>query len=279
MENIISYYYNLRVDNYKLINNVFIFESNHYLFIAKEIKDLDMFKQIISINSDFYMPLINKDGEFSFEYNNKKYTLFKADNPSLKVDNNFKLIPVMQNVEIDYSKIWINNIDYFIKKITEMEHSEIEKVNYLNYYIGMSENAVIINEKGKKMSGLARITVSHYRICYPNYALTYNDPTELTLDFISRDLAEYIKTKFFFDKIDINEVIELLNRYNINDKEIMFFLARLLYPTYYFDAITENNIEKQKIIIEKREKYENFLSLILNNLKTNNIMINISWLK
>lgn len=279
MENIISYYYNLRVDNYKLINNVFIFESNHYLFIAKEIKDLDMFKQIISINSDFYMPLINKDGEFSFEYNNKKYTLFKADNPSLKVDNNFKLIPVMQNVEIDYSKIWINNIDYFIKKITEMEHSEIEKVNYLNYYIGMSENAVIINEKAKKMSGLARITVSHYRICYPNYALTYNDPTELTLDFISRDLAEYIKTKFFFDKIDGNEVIELLNRYNINDKEIMFFLARLLYPTYYFDAITENNIEKQKIIIEKREKYENFLSLILNNLKTNNIMINISWLK
>lgn len=279
MENIISYYYNLRVDNYKLINNVFIFESNHYLFIAKEIKDLDMFKQIISINSDFYMPLINKDGEFSFEYNNKKYTLFKADNPSLKVDNNFKLIPVMQNVEIDYSKIWINNIDYFIKKITEMEHSEIEKVNYLNYYIGMSENAVIINEKGKKMSGLARITVSHYRICYPNYALTYNDPTELTLDFISRDLAEYIKTKFFFDKIDVNEVIELLNRYNINDKEIMFFLARLLYPTYYFDAITENNIEKQKIIIEKREKYEHFLSLILNNLKTNNIMINISWLK
>ncbi len=238
-----------------------------------------MFKQIISINSDFYMPLINKDGEFSFEYNNKKYTLFKADNPSLKVDNNFKLIPVMQNVEIDYSKIWINNIDYFIKKITEMEHSEIEKVNYLNYYIGMSENAVIINEKAKKMSGLARITVSHYRICYPNYALTYNDPTELTLDFISRDLAEYIKTKFFFDKIDGNEVIELLNRYNINDKEIMFFLARLLYPTYYFDAITENNIEKQKIIIEKREKYENFLSLILNNLKTNNIMINISWLK
>ena len=279
MENIISYYYNLRVDNYKLINNVFIFESNHYLFIAKEIKDLDMFKQIISINSDFYMPLINKDGEFSFEYNNKKYTLFKADNPSLKVDNNFKLIPVMQNVEIDYSKIWINNIDYFIKKITEMEHSEIEKVNYLNYYIGMSENAVIINEKAKKMSGLARITVSHYRICYPNYALTYNDPTELTLDFISRDLAEYIKTKFFFDKIDVNEVIELLNRYNINDKEIMFFLARLLYPTYYFDAITENNIEKQKIIIEKREKYEHFLSLILNNLKTNNIMINISWLK
>lgn len=279
MENIISYYYNLSVDNYKLINNVFIIESNHYLFIAKEIKDLEMFKQIISINSDFYMPLINKDGEFSFEYNNKKYTLFKADNPSLKVDNNFKLIPVMQNVEIDYSKIWINNIDYFIKKITEMEHSEIEKVNHLNYYIGMSENAVIINEKAKKMSGLARITVSHYRICYPNYALTYNDPTELTFDFISRDLAEYIKTKFFFDKIDVNEVIELLNRYNINDKEIMFFLARLLYPTYYFDAITENNIEKQKIIIEKREKYENFLSLILNNLKTNNIMINISWLK
>ena len=59
----------------------------------------------------------------------------------------------------------------------------------------------------------------------------------------------------------------------------MFFLARLLYPTYYFDAITENNIEKQKIIIEKREIYEHFLSLILNNLKTNNIMINMSWLK
>ena len=71
MENIISYYYNLSVDNYKLINNVFIIESNHYLFIAKEIKDLEIFKQIININSDIYMPLINKEDELSLEYNNK----------------------------------------------------------------------------------------------------------------------------------------------------------------------------------------------------------------
>lgn len=140
----------------------------------------------------------------------------------------------------------------------------------------MSENAITINEKAKKMPGVARLCISHYRIKYPNYNLNYCDPTELLIDYISRDIAEYTKSKFFSEGMTVEELLKLINDYNLNDKELMYLFARLLYPNYYFDVL--NNIEKQQTIIEKRENYEKFLSAIFNQTKTMNMHINITWL-
>lgn len=279
MENVISYYYNLIVDKSKLINNVLIIESDNNLFIAKSIHNIESFEEIItSMNSYYYFPILNKEGKYYFEYNNLMYALFKADGPSELIGENLLFLPIISNIKIDYSTIWENNIDYFIKKITEMDKDAIEEVNYINYYIGMSENAITINENAKRIPSTARFTISHFRINYPNYTLYYKDPTELLIDYISRDIAEYTKSKFFFAEMTVDELIGLINKYNLNDKEVMFMFARLMYPSYYFDAISGKNIDKQKIINKKRESYEKFLYNAMKQIKTSNLYLNIEWL-
>lgn len=273
------YYYNLNVDKSTLMNNVFIIESSGELYVAKELKNEEEYNKIASsVSSNYYSPIINKEGSYFFIYNEKKYVLFKAVNPSVARYDNFYIIPTISNTEINYTDIWTHNIEYFINQLMNMENRSIEQIDSLNYYIGMSENAITLNEKAKKINGTARQCVSHYRIKYPNYNLTYNDPTELKVDYISRDIAEYTKSKFFYDDMTLDEFIKIINKYQLNDKELAFLFARLLYPNYYFDLINSNNIDKQQIIIDKRKKYEEFLSDIFKQIKTTNLSININWL-
>lgn len=279
MDNLIAYYYNLSVDKFKNIDNGLLVESNNNLYIAKEIQNMDNFNQILpNLTSDYYPPLITKEGNYTFNYNGKSYLLFQAINPADKIENHLLNIPVLSNITIDYSKIWENNIDYFIRRITESEDREVDEINYMNYYIGMSENAIAINERAKRINGATRLCISHFRIKYPNYSLTYKDPSELMIDYVSRDIAEYTKSKFFYDEMDFKEVIALINRYQLSDKEIMFLIARLMYPNYYFDLLSDKNIEEREIIINKRKSYEKFLLNLLKQIKTNNLFIEIHWL-
>ncbi len=279
MDNLIAYYYNLSVDKFKNIDNGLLVESNNNLYIAKEIQNMDNFNQILpNLTSDYYPPLITKEGNYTFNYNGKSYLLFQAINPADKIENHLLNIPVLSNITIDYSKIWENNIDYFIRRITESEDREVDEINYMNYYIGMSENAIAINERAKRINGATRLCISHFRIKYPNYSLTYKDPSELMIDYVSRDIAEYTKSKFFYDEMDFKEVIALINRYQLSDKEIMFLIARLMYPNYYFDLLSDKNIEEREIIINKRKSYEKFLLNLLKQIKTTNLFIEIHWL-
>lgn len=279
MDNLIAYYYNLSVDKFKNIDNGLLVESNNNLYIAKEIQNMDNFNQILpNLTSDYYPPLITKEGNYTFNYNGKSYLLFQSINPADKIENHLLNIPVLSNITIDYSKIWENNIDYFIRRITESEDREVDEINYMNYYIGMSENAIAINERAKRINGATRLCISHFRIKYPNYSLTYKDPSELMIDYVSRDIAEYTKSKFFYDEMDFKEVIALINRYQLSDKEIMFLIARLMYPNYYFDLLSDKNIEEREIIINKRKSYEKFLLNLLKQIKTTNLFIEIHWL-
>lgn len=279
MDNLIAYYYNLSIDKFKNIDNGLLVESNNNLYIAKEIQNMDNFNQILpNLTSDYYPPLITKEGNYTFNYNGKSYLLFQAINPADKIENHLLNIPVLSNITINYSKIWENNIDYFIRRITESEDREVDEINYMNYYIGMSENAIAINERAKRINGATRICISHFRIKYPNYSLTYKDPSELMIDYVSRDIAEYTKSKFFYDEMDFKEVIALINRYQLSDKEIMFLIARLMYPNYYFDLLSDKNIEEREIIINKRKSYEKFLLNLLKQIKTTNLFIEIHWL-
>ncbi|MCH5167680.1 MAG: hypothetical protein J1F35_07325 [Erysipelotrichales bacterium] len=281
MENIIAYYYNLNPEKYKENGDVIIIESHGELYIARIIKDKDVFTKIVSsINSSFfYKPILNRTNGYFFEYNNQTYALFKAINPAVPRYDDFIIIESIESTEINYSSIWEHNIEYFIKQLTSLDFSNTEEITNINYYIGLAENAITMNELANKLTINARKCLSHYRIKYPNYNLTYNDPTELLIDYISRDIAEYTKSKFFLEGMSVEEFMKLINKYKLNDKELLYVFARLLYPNYYFDLLSEKNTDKQQKIIEKRKKYEKFLSNIFEQIKTTTLYVNISWLK
>lgn len=281
MKNIITYYYNLIPDKYKEVEDVILIECNKELYIVKTIKDKDMFIKIVSElkNNVFYKPIINKNNNYFFEYNNLTYTIFKAIDSSIARYDDFYLVSIEDSININYSTIWEHNISYFIKHISSLESSCIDDITNINYYIGLAENAITMNELGNKLTINARKCLSHYRIKYPNYNLTYNDPTELLIDYISRDVAEYTKSKFFLDDMTVEEFMNIINKYNFNDRELLYLFARLLYPNYYFDLLSNKNIEFQQKIICKRKKYEHFLHEIFEQIKTTTLYINIQWLK
>lgn len=280
MENIISYYYNLDITNYQEQKEAIIIEANNKVFIAKIIKDIELFKKVLSlimnIPNDYYKPLGTRDNNYFFEYNSKQYVLFELINPSYDRKDNFLFISVTGDA-IDYSSIWENNMKYYSQLLPSKGQESLEEADFLNYYIGMGENAIAVNEIANSIKGNARVVIGHYRIKYPNYNLTYNDPTELYIDYISRDLSEYIKTKFFEIGITIDEVLALINKFNLNDKELMYLYARLLYPNYYFDFINEKEELRSKYK-KKRKDYEKLLSGIFRQIKTTLTAVNIQWL-
>lgn len=280
MENIIKYYYNLYPTKINDLKDVIIIEVDHELYIAKTIKDKAMFTTIVSLpmHNYIYKPILNKNNSYYFEYNNITYTLFKVDQPALAHYDNFIIIPATMETNPNYTKIWENNIDYFIKELTRLDYSKTELIDEINYYIGLAENAIMLNERANKLNMEVRLCLSHYRIKYPNYSLTYNDPTEITIDYISRDIAEYTKSKFFNDDMQVEEFLKIVNRYNLNDKEILYLFARLLYPNYFFDLLDDKNIDKREKIMDKREKYEKFLKDIFSQIKTSTLNVDMQWL-
>lgn len=282
MKDIINYYYDIKIDKLEVKSKCTIISSHSRTLIVKKVIDKEKLEKIIpNLPDNFFRIILTKQNNFYFEYNNEIYIIFEIYESSKEKLNDFDIIPISQETGMDYEKIWQNNIEYYMNFISAngVEHKEL--LNDFNYYIGMAENAITIFNSSKQMQGYSRQTISHYRIHYPNYYLYYYDPTELTIDYISRDIAEYIKSKFYLQGISIQEVLELIQKYQLNEKEICILIARLVYPNFYFDFIRENSHNNKKStfeIIRKREEYEKFLKGILEQIKTTNLSININWL-
>lgn len=282
MKDIINYYYDIKIDRLEVKNKCSIIESKGRTLIVKKVINRENLEIIINnLNNNFYKIILNKDNNYYFDYNNETYIIFEVYEANKEKKSNLDIIILPSENETDYEKIWQNNIDYYMSYIssTGVEHKEL--LNDFNYYIGMAENAITIFNMSKRMRGTARQSISHYRIHYPNYYLFYYDPTELIIDYISRDIAEYIKSKFYIEGISIQETLDLIQKYQLNEKEICILISRLMYPNFYFDFIKEDSTENKKNtkkIIKKREEYEKFLKNILNQIKTTNLSININWL-
>ena len=76
---------------------------------------------------------------------------------------------------------------------------------------------------------------------------------------------------------------EIKDEYNLTEKESIRLLARMLYPSYYFDEYFEyikgnNNEEKLLNIIKRVDEYENYLYIIQNILSKNIDIPKINWI-
>ena len=142
----------------------------------------------------------------------------------------------------------------------------------------MAENAIIlVNNIDFNNIPLG---LSHRRITNMSFNL-YN-PLNIVIDVRIRDVCEYFKF-CFFNNIDISMELELFLSYNsFNIDEAKLFLARMFFPTYYFDLyekIIDNEIDESEIkkVIIKADNYEKILKQVYYHFKNN--QINIEWLE
>ena len=270
MKNIINYFYGFNNINVFEVDGKYYFNYNdnnyYFLMIDRSINELDLIKKIYSEirNKNIFSNkiILNKQNQILTIVNNVPYVLVKDDtngkviniNDILFMQNNTaNLLPTNMSRKDNWINLWMIKTDYYEDQIKEIIGKYDLLTNSIDYYIGLSENAIsyLVNNNPSKTGNI----ISHRRIdCFMNSFDFYN-PVNYILDSRVRDFSEYVKSSFFHDNLDFNLLVSYLNYINFNKDEYILFISRLLFPTYYYDLYDN--------IINKRED-ENAIKKILN---------------
>lgn len=277
MKEKIKLYYNLEVEEYK--DSIFYNDGIYYQFIKWE-RTEDELKDIIKVSDELKQKgikiseiiLNNNNSYISDGYLLLKLNYFLDDEYSLNkiLKYNNKLV-VQQRYTNNWLEMWKIKVDYLEYQVKELAYNKKTIVTSFSYYVGLAENAISILNKINSKDNASVLVLSRLRVKYPNYCNDYFNPVNFIFDSRVRDIAGYLKSKFFANK-DILEDLELIIQENLTPYEYNLFFVRMLYPSYYFDAI-ENvllNNESENVIVEIVSKVNDYEEMLRN------IMIRLS---
>lgn len=291
MKNLINYYYGILINDFKKINDKFVFvvEGKDYEFIpfyGNVNKFYDNYLLLISNKKYCHEILFNKDNNLLTIYNNKQYILFKKN---ICIDNFVNLkeivnydVRVHGEYSFDWKKLWIEKIDYYEYQMSQLASKYKTLKNSFDYYIGLSETAIsllnYINEKNIKYY------ICHKRISENEKLDSFFSPVNIIIDSRVRDIAEFIKALYFNKKINLENIIYNIDNLSFDYTESVLFLSRMIYPSYYFDIydqIMQEKISEEKIemYIKKNASYETFLKQLYEYIKTKYKLPQIEWLE
>ena len=111
----------------------------------------------------------------------------------------------------------------------------------------------------------------------------YN-PLNIIFDYRARDTSEYIKNSFFINNTGIfDEMKYYIKRNNLTYEDVRLIIARLLYPSFYFEMCEDILIYNQSETIitkvtDKLSQYEEYLFKIITFFRNYYDVPNINWL-
>ena len=295
----INYYYDLYPASINEVDNKYMFyvNSEKYYMVPydRNIEELDelvnLNKEMILNGSLVHEIIVNKFDKYINNFNGILYIVFRVyvnDSKSVTIND---LIYMLNEVSIDFSnmklisrtnwsKLWEDKIDYFEYQMGHMIKKYPILYNIIDYYLGMSENAILyLKTISSYYEGNVEVGICHRRIG-ANFTLfdLYN-PLNLIIDYKVRDIGEYIKDSFFNDK-DINNILSTIySSYYFDKLNLSLLVSRLLFPSYFFDEFenivyTDSNENVIFSIIKKSSLFEDFINKFIKscNLQT------IGWL-
>lgn len=291
MKNLINYYYNLMVTQYKKIEDsfVFIIDNKNYCFIPfyGDITELYKSYSILKTNNKYCHEIIlNKENSSITFYENKPYILLKKHVFLKNIINLNDIleynISVYDVQKLNWKELWQNKIDYYEYQINQFGFKYKKLRESFSYYIGMSETAInLINQID---SSDIKFCVCHRRINYKEDLDEFFNPANMILDSRTRDITEYFKVNYINGKINIDSIINALDHIDFNYDENLLIMARLLYPSFYFDVydmVIQEKISEDKVnfFIEKNTYYETLLKSVYRYLRIKFKIPEIEWLE
>lgn len=291
----INYFYNLYPPLLNKENDNYVFfvgNEKYYLTPYRrelsEIKDLvELNKRMISSNSLVHEIIINKFNEPISVISNENYVLLRVYvNDIKKIDINDIIYMLNENVDLsglksllrtNWVSLWSNKVDYIEYQMGHL----IKKYPFLNntidYYLGLCENAITYIKNLKMFSEYKiPIGISHKRITKDATLFDLYNPLNLIIDYKVRNIAEYLKDAFFKDE-DVNYILNIVFKNFWFDKlNLSLLVARLLYPSYYFDLfeeIIDKELDENIVfsLTKKSSKYEELIDLIIKNCNLQNL--------
>lgn len=193
-------------------------------------------------------------------------------------------------IDINNRDFDINDLIIISKKniITNIEKKNIfylwkEKIDYLEkyynknysvdiydfyYFRGISDISLYL----MKNINYLNITYGVYFNRFYNIKSLYDlyNPNNIRYGPIINTFSEYIKYEFFYN----NKIIDYskMNELDLTNEDYYYFIARLLFPTYYFDLFKNNEINKKyNLIINNINRYLEYIKEIIINIKKRHI--------
>ena len=318
MKNAIYYYYNLVPDDIHQINKMYYFYYNNirYSLVLYEgdlaaLNDIYMLHaNLISKGIYVHQIILNRDNSIVTLIGGNPYILLKTLHYDKKIhyENvlSFSNLFVDQNVSINntffsnsivgnkksqnkfttstinWADLWSTKNDYLEYQISQLGQKHLNLRNSFSYYIGLGETSIqLVNTI--PLDNIPNV-ISHRRINNDDTFFELYNPLNMIVDSRVRDMAEYFKNCFFNGKNIVNELNHFLTHTNLNETEHLLFLARMIYPTYYFDlfedVISEKVDDKQiKKITDLSGDYEILLKYLYNYYKSIFKIQPIEWLE
>ena len=284
MKNLINHFYHIYPDKIYKKHDIYYFYINdskfYFLEFNRDLTDLPVLVELTNVLYEkgikVHTFIKNIKEEFYASFDRKNYILLRTNiEENIEVDlidivkfNNLLASDSNLLYKNEWKTRWMNQVDKFEAQVMEYNDEYPIMRSCFDYYIGLAENAIsylknieLETEEDKKLY------LCHKRISSPiTYGTLYN-PLNFMFDNKTRDLAEYVKTKFFngiFNEEEIEKIL-IRNNYAFSVNDASLFYARLLYPTYYFDFFEK--VINGEILEEKFEKFinlsQNFESLLL----------------
>ena len=283
----------MQPDNIVKFNNNYRFYINYQMYILFSILNEDNLEVInnylLSIHNRYFKIIKNRNGYLYSTIDNRKYVLLEASlSPNMEV--NFKdimnnNIPANDNTKLlnrnNWSELWIAKVDYLEYQVSQLAINHPIIKSSFSYFLGLAENAIeYFNSIDKRDTNLFLV---QKRIEYPNTSINYYNPITLVADYKVREVAEYLKSCFFNSKSkdEINDFFS--TNLTFSNEEYNLLFVRLLYPSYYFDELSEvleRNKDENCLLkyIEKSHEFEKFLKKCLEEFSRHANMIKIEWL-
>ena len=241
MENIIEYYYNIKIDKINKKDNNYILKVKNSTLVLKEIYNIDNINNIYNLSNQININTIipNKENNLFINIDNKLYTLILIKKVSIltlsNISNlsNINIAPINTLERNNWQLLWENRIDFLEEYISQNINKYPIIRESSDYFIGLSENAIsyLVNTKREitKDNYIDRKVLSHITLSNSLY-----DPFNIIFDHKSRDVAEYIKYSFFINNTNIYTELDEYFKHNYYSKYgIQLLYSRVLYPSFY----------------------------------------------
>lgn len=300
MNNYIDYYYNLYPNTIEKVGrNYRFFLNNEKYYIIMYERNLEEIDTLVKLNKEMiergslvHEIVLTKDGKAVFLCDNNSYALLRVyinENIPIKIEDIFYMLDYNDTIKpnniigrMNWANLWSSKVDYFEYHIGHL----IKKYPYIyktiDYYLGLAENAISYVKDIKTPASL--ISICHRRIGVTSTLFDLYNPFNLVIDYKVRDIAEYIKSVFFYGENSCVECVvnsenmivdkcniileRIFKKYIFDNEALKLLFARLLFPSYYFDLyenVIDNSLNENVIscIIKKSSAYEEFLKNIL----------------
>lgn len=295
MNNFIEYFYGIKVDKIVYEKNSYSFIYNRYFYKLYVFDNSSNTDFLINVNKKMLGNTLvseiikNRNGEVLSIYNNIGYILMRI---YVNVNKGISLKEVVSlsnslykdKLMINWGNLWERKMDYLENLINENGKKYPLIVDSFNYFVGLAENAIsyyntILIDKNYKFG------ISHRKIKIDDTIEELYNPLNIIFDYKVRDVAEYMKISFFNgNKNALNEFIWYLNNNYLSIMEAKLLIARLLYPSFYFDMYEDIMIDEkeEKIITNiliKIDEYEIYLAKLIEMISSKYGVDDILWLK